>query len=622
MNGYFELLTHSVLNEDDGLRMHEISRFLSKKPIGLGKNIQDRDPWNRVEQLPNYKEVVKASEDLLKEPIPQLTDDVYLLYSRTGNRQVFDKIVHDRCYRVDTFTQAECIENKSRFLKPIEEILESICEQKTWVLTAHDPQLDNYYGRDITIDLHSSAISWRLAVADYILGDRLSKKLRKKMYLEIEQRTFKPFEAMLHGRREPFHWLHVTNNWNACCLAGVVGAALMLIESRERRAFYIMAFEKYIVNYFKGFTEDGYCSEGLAYWGYGFEHFLNIAELIYQATGGHVNYFEDEKIAKCALFGIRSCLMNGIYPSISDCRLGLKPGGRMMHFISKRYGLNLNEWENHSDVYHWNGRLYEIMTVLFMEERQEKRIHVVGKENLRSWFKEAGLLLCRPKENTENIMGVILKAGHNHEHHNHNDSGNFIVVVGESQLITDVGGEVYTSRTFSKRRYESNVLNSYGHSVPVIAGELQWPHISEEDTHVYKAKVLKIIFGKKYDKMMLDLTRLYGITELKKLTREFIYSRESKGSLKVIDRFEYTQKQSFETALITIYDYQIIKDNEIIISHNDNKIRILISSSDACTIRVDDIHEVLPVDVNVKRISVSFDHNVDKGRVMFSISPI
>lgn len=621
MNGYFELLSNNVLNDQDRLRMEEIASALSRKPIGLGKPIQDRDAWKRVKQFSSYQEVVKASQVLLKEPIPQLTDEIYLMYSRTGNRQVFDKIVHNRCYRVDTFTQAECIENKGRFLKAIEEILTSICNQKTWVLTAHDPQLDNYYGKDITIDLHSSAISWRMAVADYVLGDRLSDKLRKTVYDEIERRTFGPFEAMLHGRREPFHWLHVTNNWNACCLAGIVGAALMLIESKERRAFYVMAFEKYIVNYYKGFTDDGYCSEGLAYWDYGFEHFLNIAELIYQATGGYVNYFEDEKIAKCALFGIRSCLMKGIYPSISDCRLGFKPGARIMHFISKRYGLKLREWEDHPDVYHWNGRLYELMTVLFMEEREDIQLNYKGKDNLRSWFEEAGLLLCRPKENTENIMGVILKAGHNHEHHNHNDTGNFVVVVGHSQLITDVGSEVYTSRTFSKQRYESGVLNSYGHSVPVIAGELQWPHFNEENNHVYKAEVLKTIFCEEYDKMILDLTNLYPIEALKKLTREFIYSRESKGSLQVIDTFEYTQKQSYETALITIYDYRITKDNEIMISHNDNRIRILISSSAAYTIRVDDICEELPVDVQVKRIAISLDKKVDKGRVELSIAP-
>lgn len=30
-------------------------------------------------------------------------------------------------------------------------------------------------------------------------------------------------------------------------------------------------------------------------------------------------------------------------------------------------------------------------------------------------------------------------------------------------MLADPGSEVYTSRTFSDKRYESNVLNSFGH---------------------------------------------------------------------------------------------------------------------------------------------------------------
>ncbi|MDB6028847.1 MAG: hypothetical protein JWM68_5070, partial [Verrucomicrobiales bacterium] len=40
-------------------------------------------------------------------------------------------------------------------------------------------------------------------------------------------------------------------------------------------------------------------------------------------------------------------------------------------------------------------------------------------------------------------------------------------------VLVDPGSEVYTGRTFSSNRYESDVLNSFGHDVPVVAGKLQ-----------------------------------------------------------------------------------------------------------------------------------------------------
>jgi hypothetical protein len=51
--------------------------------------------------------------------------------------------------------------------------------------------------------------------------------------------------------------------------------------------------------------------------------------------------------------------------------------------------------------------------------------------------------------------------------------GSFVVAVAGDTPLLDPGSEVYTARTFSARRYESQVLNSYGHPVPLVAGQLQ-----------------------------------------------------------------------------------------------------------------------------------------------------
>ena len=92
---------------------------------------------------------------------------------------------------------------------------------------------------------------------------------------------------------------------------------------------------------------------------------------------------------------------------------------------------------------------------------------------LRSWFEDAGVLIARPAQDSDAVLGVALKGGHNAEHHNHNDVGSYVVVVKDRAVLLDPGSEVYTARTFSAQRYESKLLNSFGHPVPVVAGQLQ-----------------------------------------------------------------------------------------------------------------------------------------------------
>jgi hypothetical protein len=124
-------------------------------------------------------------------------------------------------------------------------------------------------------------------------------------------------------------------------------------------------------------------------------------------------------------------------------------------------------------------------------------------------------------------LAVALKGGHNSEHHNHNDVGSFIVVLGDKALLLDPGGEVYTARTFSGRRYESNVLNSFGHPVPIVAGKLQ------RTGSRARGRVVSKTFTDSTDTLVLDISSAYDVPELKKLERKYVYSRLGSGSLKV-----------------------------------------------------------------------------------------
>ncbi len=139
----------------------------------------------------------------------------------------------------------------------------------------------------------------------------------------------------------------------------------------------------------------------------------------------------------------------------------------------------------------------------------------------------------------------MLKGGHNAEHHNPHDVGSFSVVVGRSMVLCDPGAEVYTARTFSSRRYESQVLNSYGHAVPVLAGRLQQAGARA------RAVVLEKEFSEARDRVVLALRPAYAVEGLKQMERTFVFQREGGTGLTVRDRVAFAKPETFETALLT-----------------------------------------------------------------------
>ena len=44
----------------------------------------------------------------------------------------------------------------------------------------------------------------------------------------------------------------------------------------------------------ESFLPDGYCSEGAAYWNYGFGHYLYMSAMIYLATSRRLNLLDQE----------------------------------------------------------------------------------------------------------------------------------------------------------------------------------------------------------------------------------------------------------------------------------------------------------------------------------------
>ena len=558
--------------------------MLPEAPRGVGPKIEDRAAWDAVAALPAAKGIIRQAEKLMAEPIPELPDDLYLDFSRTGNRSRYQSVAGRRHARVPQLVLAECIENRGRFLPAIEEAIRAICEQKAWTLPAHDRNLRNFKGTEIDVDLWTAHVSWTLATADDWLGERLEPDVRKLMRSELQRRTFGPYEGYVKQGKPRMWWPTCTSNWNAVCSAGVTGAALAVIESPQRRAWFVACAEKSVPYFLKGFTPDGYCSEGVSYWNYGFGHYMMMAETVHQATGGKLDWFADPKVKQIALFGRRMEIIPGVYPAFADCGVTARPDLPLMAFLSRRLRLGLTDVEKQGLLLApgVDSSLFRFGLCGFANSASRTPPVTGGAapQPLRDWFADAGILICRPagemrgekRSEKPGAMGVALKGGHNAEHHNHNDVGSFVVARAGTTPLPDPGSETYTARTFSSRRYESGVLNSWGHPVPRVAGKLQ------RTGRAAAAKVLRTEFTDAADTLVLDLRAAYAVKGLKRLTRTFVYSREGQGSLTVIDEVELDAPQAFGTALITFSKWTRTKQGGLLVGSGPAAVRVEVSA--------------------------------------------
>ncbi|MDH3280259.1 MAG: glycoside hydrolase family 88 protein, partial [Gammaproteobacteria bacterium] len=182
------------------------------------------------------------------------------------------------------------------------------------------------------------------------------------------------------------------------------------------------------------------------------------------------------------------------------------------------------------------------------------RVSLLGK---RSYFDKVGVLVSRPGAGSSSRLAVTIKAGGNGSH-SHNDIGSYSIGVGSKQPVGDPGGlRYYSKRSFGARRYASNVLNSYGHPVPVVAGHLQL------NAAKVKPRVLETYFTDVQDEISIDMASAYAVPGLTALKRTMRYDRAGVGSVEIADQFEFASPNTFEVALTTVGKWKRVSANVI-----------------------------------------------------------
>jgi hypothetical protein len=596
-------------------RLREFAGLLPPQPAGFAWPISNRPAWDNLAADPAFKGTLAAANKVLAKPLADVPDSLFLEYSQNGNRTHWQNAEFERRRRIARFTYAEAFENQGRFLPAIETTLAALCAEKTWVYPAHDSNLENFKGQIIIPDLGATGLAAELAEADFVLGDKLTPATRQLIRENIHRRVLDPFRAMIEGRQKETFWLQAPMNWNAVCVGNTVFAALALVDSRDERAFYAAAGEHCIHRYLAGFGPDGYCAEGVGYWNYGFGHFILLTETLRRATDGKVDLLKDDQAVAAALFCRHAEILPGVFPSISDCPPGSKPDAQYVAYVCRRLGLPAHgETMRGEDGGLALGLMLSSLPDVVPVARQ---LDMSGDSPLRNFFPGGGVLIARNAPGVAPALAVALKGGNNDEPHNHNDVGSFSVVMGTDMIVCDPGGEVYTKRTFGPHRYDSQMLNSYGHAVPEIAGQLQRTGAAA------RGVILETNFNAARDVFKLDLRSAYAVPSLEKLERTFEFQRGAAPSLTVGDAVKFSSPESFATALITWGRVTSAGPNALEIADGASRVRVTIDTQGrAFKWRSDLIDE----DVEGKRkpyhVDIALDKKITEAVITLKIEPV
>jgi hypothetical protein len=596
-------------------RIAELAELLPEKPRGLGSPCSNRAAWSRLATNAVMEQVIASANQQLGKDLPAWKDDLYLDFSRTGQRPPGERMIKSRHDAMLNLVWAECLENRGRFMPEIEKMLLDYVKEPTWTLPAHDRDLANFKGTGYSVELASSGFAQELAQTLWLLGDKVSAGTRDRVLAALEQRIFAPLrESFRTGKGND--WLRVKMNWNPVCLAGSVGAALAVLPDRNDRALFAAAGEHYGRYYLAGYTADGYCGEGLGYWNYGMSHFLLLREELWQATGGKVDLFDDPKIHNAALYGVNLEMVNGIYPAIADCHWGTTPDGDVLNYLSRALGLGLKHYEAAADPFKQRDLAFGPMMIF---SNSLSRLHpneiADGSLGLRHFFDQAGILVCRTAPNAEPAMGAVFKGGNNDEPHNHNDVGSFTFVLGKEALVADPGGPLtYNSRTFGKERYTAfKLMSSLGHDVPMVAGRAQIPGAKA------RAKILNSRYTEAADEITMDIAAAYDVPELQKLVRTFIFDRQH-DRLIVSDDFAFDRPSAFELALTTRARWKQISPDKIELGDGPGQ-TVLVEIDAPCAVQI--VSETIDEDcLPFTRLGLKLEKSLASGKVVVTFRAV
>jgi len=487
------------------------------------------------------------------EPLPKLTDELYTDFFRTGARTRFEKIYFERRRRLGRAALAILLGDeavRARLLPSLLRKLEEIFAETSWTLPAHAG--DEPSGKDpLKIDLCASdtadTLAALLTIFREVVPADFTRRVRGRLRVQL-------FENYLAPRRH-FHWVGGSTNWNAVCHQGVIGAALFIENDHALLARLIARAARALPNFIAGFEDDGATSEGPAYWAYGFGRFAELNAALETRTAGRLSLFEGhDKIALIARFAPAMCLSGGHLVNFSDAPRVGRLDAALLCYLGQRLDDPLlsahaaagyrHHRESGFDPDAHKSTFFHLSRLALRAPSPKVSARAREPEACDVFFSDYGAIVVRGDDAAGNLWEFAAKAGHNAEHHNHNDCGGFLLNLNGAPAFIEIGAPEYTKGFFGDERYSHVAARSLGHSVPFVNGREQ---IAGREA---AAVVLKAEVGGDRAEFLVDLAKCYPPeARCQKLHRRYVFEKRA-GRLVITDTYTLAEPGVVEAMLI------------------------------------------------------------------------
>ncbi|GAA2978704.1 hypothetical protein JOD63_003048 [Microbacterium terrae] len=409
-----------------------------------------------------------------------------------GDREVWERPAFARQRRLSRAVVAAVTTDDDRFLADVLDGVWLLCEQSSWCWPAHDDAFtvrgsilataDEPY-----LDLGAGEVIGQLAVIDHVLGERLERRYpgtRARIRRESRLRVIDPFLT-----RRDWHWLGLdgdVHNWNPWIHGNVLLGALRLLDAPDDaalRAQVVALVIEGIDRYVSVLPLDGAVDEGYAYWWNGACRALEALDVLAYATGGVLDATGVPALRATVAFPHRVHLGGPWYLNVADGQA--KPPAAQpwhaLHRAARAFG------DAAAQAHAAAHRGAEGTPAATETEGLPRLLRGIADAAWiqaspatsplprDTWLPSVEVVIAREVEGDATGLTVAAKGGHNGEHHNHNDVGEFIVATDGVPVVIDAGRPTYTLQTFGPDRYDIWTMRSIWHNVPVVAGVEQPP---------------------------------------------------------------------------------------------------------------------------------------------------
>ena len=488
-----------------------------------GRILSYRADCERVIANPLLKDrladILGEAEKMDGMPTPTLPFSSFKRFDIDGDRYEYEADYFLRRRKLEAFALRAWLYEREEDISALEDIIWAVLDEYTWALPAHlwGDGLKKLQSDAYMVDLFAAETAQTLSEILVLVGDKL-----QPIVVERTRRSIR--ERVIGRMSERFRWMNWSNNWVAVC-GGCVGMAAIYESDGEELASILYTILDSLVRYIGGFSDDGACLEGIAYWRYGFGYFIAFAELLCRRTDGKINLFDDEKVHKVASF-IQKCIL---------------PGGKCVSFSDGHSSATISLFATAklSEIYP-DIPLPSLDTVTMRYPEDVDGRFALEVRNLiwaptalptdGSGFATHVLDAAEWYVSTSTTgTSLAAKAGHNDEPHNHNDVGSFSICKNGRELLSDLGCGKYDRDYFlDDTRYKILCNASFGHSVPIINGEYQQPGRD------FCARDVKI----DTTGIKMDMSGAYNIPTLESLIREVRFDAES-GAATLTDTYSF-----------------------------------------------------------------------------------